>query len=638
MRVIATAGHVDHGKSTLIKALTGIDPDRLREEQERGMTIDLGFAWLRLPGGEEIGIVDVPGHQDFVRNMLAGVGGIDAVLLVVALDEGVMPQTREHLAILGLLGVEKGVVALTKRDLVDGDWAALVREDVRRALAATPLADAPFVEVSALARTGFDPLLATLERVLGTLTPRRDLARPRLPIDRAFTMSGFGTVVTGTLRDGEFALGDEVEVVPGGLRARVRGLQTHRQKIERAVPGSRVAMNLAGVDSSVVRRGIVVTRPGTLRPTSILTARVTVLADASRALEHDATVKVYVGTAEEVARVAVLSGEEIAPGAEGWTQLRLAEPIAALVGDRFVLRVPSPAETIGGGVIVDVSARRLRRRSETIISLERGASGDVDTRVLALLASAATRAEVALRLDVPAAEIDAALARLVEGGALVELEPFLLARDRFDDLRNRATDALASYHARHPLRRGMPKEELRMWLHVEAKLWPPLVRRLAMDAVVTDHVAALALPEHRVELPPEVARAWREARERLRANEAQPPSVQELGLDGEAVAALAERGELVKLGLDLVLLPETARRFGEAVIAEAASAGRVSVARARDLTGSSRKYVLPLLQFLDDAGATRRSGDERILAVPAAEARTRLATALGRTAAGEPSR
>ncbi len=628
MRVIASAGHVDHGKSTLIKALTGIDPDRLREERERGMTIDLGFAWLRLPAGEEVGIVDVPGHQDFVRNMLAGVGGIDAVLVVVALDEGVMPQTREHLAILRLLGVEKGVVALTKRDLVDADWASLVREDVRRALAGTPLSDAPLAEVSAVKGTGFEELLATLEGVLGSLTPRRDLGRPRLPIDRAFTISGFGTVVTGTLRDGEFALGDEVEVVPGGLRGRVRGLQTHRQKIGRAIPGSRVAMNLAGVEVSAVRRGMVVARPGTLRPTSILTARLTVLADVSRALEHDATVKVYAGTAEEVARVAVLSGDEIAPGNEGWAQLRLAGPIAALVGDRFVLRVPSPAETIGGGVIVDVSARRLRRRPETILSLERAASGDVPSRVGALLAAPATREEVARRLDLPPGEVAHAITRLVALGEIVELDPFLLSRLGYEELARRSGEAVGAYHTRYPLRRGMPKEELRDALHVEAKLWPPLLRRLVVDGVAADHGATVALPSHRVELPADVAPAWRAARERLAENEAQPPSTKELGLDAEVVAALAERGELVKLGPDLVLLPETVRRFGDAIIAEVASAGRVSVARARDLMGSSRKYVLPLLQFLDDAGATRRSGEERILAVPPADASARLATAV----------
>src|SRR5438094_919085 len=267
-RVIATAGHVDHGKSTLIKALTGIDPDRLPEERERGMTIDLGFAWLSLPERGEVGIVDVPGHQDFIRNMLAGVGPVDAVLLVVALDEGVMPQTREHLAILGVLGVDRGVVALTKRDLVDDEWASLARADVSATLQGTRLASAPMIEVSATAKTGLVELVDALDRVLATAPARRDLGRPRLGIDRAFTLTGFGTVVTGTLVDGSFATGDEIEILPTGQRARIRGIQTHKRSLDVASPGSRVALNLTGVEKDELERGMVVVRPGTLAPVS----------------------------------------------------------------------------------------------------------------------------------------------------------------------------------------------------------------------------------------------------------------------------------------------------------------------------------------------------------------------------------
>src|ERR671934_28721 len=396
MRVVATAGHVDHGKSTLIRALTGIDPDRLQEERERGMTIDLGFAWLRLPGGEEIGIVDVPGHQDFVRNMLAGVGGIDAVLLVVALDEGVMPQTREHLAILELLGVTRGVVALTKRDLVDDELAALARDDVRKTLSSTPLADAPLVEVSALTGAGLDALVASLERVLGTLEPRRDLGRPRLPVDRAFTMPGFGAVVTGTLRDG-------------------------------------------------------------------------------------------------------------------------------FVGDRFVLRVPSPPETIGGGTITAVDARRLRRTPDTIAALDRGAAGSGDAAIVAQLAAPATRTELARRVTLPPDELAARVDALVEDGAVVALDPFLVARDRYDEIASRARAALESFHRAHPLRAGMPKEELRNALRLEAKLWTPALQRLVADGRVVDRGALVAAPQHRVLLPPPVERAWQDARGRPAAGEAQPP-------------------------------------------------------------------------------------------------------------------
>ena len=631
MRVVATAGHVDHGKSTLIRALTGIDPDRLQEERERGMTIDLGFAWLRLPGGEEIGIVDVPGHQDFVRNMLAGVGGIDAVLLVVALDEGVMPQTREHLAILELLGVERGVVALTKRDLVDDDLATLARDDVRKALSATPLAAAPLVEVSATTKIGLDDLVDRLQAVLGDMEPRRDLGRPRLPIDRAFTMPGFGAVVTGTLRDGYFAVGEEVEIVPGGQRARLRGLQTHRHKIERAVSGSRVALNLAGVDAASLRRGMVAVRPGTLRATSLLTARVTVLRETSRPLTHDATVKLHLGTAEVVAGVSVLDGTALAAGESGWAQLRLAEPVAALAGDRFVLRYPSPAETIGGGTVADASARRLRRRAETVAALERNASGGADEHIVSLLTMPITRAELARRLELSPADLAARIERLLVADRILALDPFLLSRDRYAQLVSGAIAAADAYHAAHPLRAGMPKEELRSALRLETKVWTPLLQRLLADEALVDRGAAIARPAHRVALGAAAEHVWTIARTKLAANETRPPSPDELGLDADTVIALAERGELVRLAPDLVLLPDSVRRLGLAIVDEAGATGRIAVSRARDVTRSSRKFVLPLLQYLDDLGITRRVGEERALVRSLSEARARLEQALTRS-------
>src|SRR5438552_14084080 len=369
IRVIATAGHVDHGKSTLITALTGIDPDRLNEERERGMTIDLGFAWLELPGGGDVGIADAPGHQDFIRNMLAGVGPVDAVLLVVALDEGVMPQTREHLAILRVLGVDRGVVALTKRDLVDDEWAALARADVGAALQGTPLAGTPMIEVSATAKTGLNELVASLDSVLRTAEARRDVGRPRLGIDRAFTLTGFGTVVTGTLVDGALATGEEIEILPRGQRARIRGIQTHKRALDSATPGSRVALNLVGVEKDELERGMVIARPGTLVPDSVLSARIESLASASEAIAHDEAVKVHAGTAEVMARVSLLEGATLDPGETGWAQLRLAAPVAVAVGQRFLIRRPSPPETLGGGTVADISGERMRRRREAVAVL-----------------------------------------------------------------------------------------------------------------------------------------------------------------------------------------------------------------------------------------------------------------------------
>ncbi|HAF12001.1 MAG TPA: selenocysteine-specific translation elongation factor [Chloroflexi bacterium] len=616
IRVVGTAGHVDHGKSTLIRALTGIDPDRLREEQERGMTIDLGFAWLTLPGGADVGIVDVPGHQDFIRNMLAGIGGIDAVVLVVAADEGVMPQTREHLAILELLGVDRGVVALSKRDLVDDEWVALVRAEVRAALGRTPLADAPILEVSATTRRGLDELLASLESVLGAAPPRRDLGRPRLPIDRAFTMTGFGTVVTGTLVDGSVRVGEEVEVVPGGLRGRIRGLQTHRRAIEIARAGSRVAANLAGIEKDALARGMVLVQPGALRPTSLLGVRLSVLAEVSGPLEHDDTVRVHAGTAEAIARVSVLEGRAIGPGETGWVQLRLVTPLAAAVGDRLVVRRPSPSETLGGGVIADTTGERTRTRADAVAALERRSAPSAADRLLASFDPPRTPAEAGERSGLDAAERDAAYAALVAEGRAVPLADAAISREAFETLATRVERTLAMAHRKAPLRVGASREEVRSALDLPPKRYAALVARLVADGRIAERGSALALPAHTPALTAEQEARWTGARAALARAPLQPPSAVTLrrdhGIDLEVLVALADRGDLIRVGTDGVFLPDAVERFGDAII-DALQDGPMTVAKARDLTGSSRKHVLPLLQFLDDHGLTRRVGDDRVL-------------------------
>jgi selenocysteine-specific elongation factor len=627
-RVVGTAGHVDHGKSTLITALTGTDPDRLREERERGMTIDLGFAWMTTGAGVEIGFVDVPGHQDFIRNMLAGVGSIDAVLLVIAADEGVRPQTREHLAILGLLGIERGVVALTKRDLVDDTWAELARGEVRAALADTALAEAPLVEVSATARTGLTELVAALEAVLGAAPRRRDSGRPRLPIDRAFTMAGFGTVVTGTLLDGELQVGEEIEVAPTGARARIRGLQTHRRALETAVPGSRVAVNLSGIDKDALARGMVLARPGTLSATTAMAARIAVLPGASAALAHDEEVKVHVGTAEVMAKVSVLEGDAIEAGSAAWTQLRLADPVAAAVGDRLVIRRPSPSETIGGGAIADLAPARARRRADTVAALERRAAPSALPRLLASLDVPRTGAEAGERSGLDAAERDAAVTEALASGEAVALADALVARPAFEAFATHVLRVCAQGHRRAPLRAGVPREEVRVAVALPPKRFAALVQRLVADHRLAERGAALALPEHRPQLSLAQEGAWVKARAALARDPTRPPSPAQLetdfGLDRELVAALGERGDLVRIGTEAVYLPDTVARFAEAVVTELAAARTITVARARDLTGSSRKHVLPLLQFLDDHGLTRRQGDDRILVLAPDDARARI--------------
>jgi selenocysteine-specific elongation factor len=641
IRVVGTAGHVDHGKSTLIRALTGIDPDRLREERERGMTIDLGFAWLTLPGGADVGIVDVPGHQDFIRNMLAGVGGIDAVVLVIAADEGVMPQTREHLAILELLGIERGVVALSKRDLVDDEWAALVRTDVRAALQRTPLADASIVEVSAMTRRGLDELLSALEAVLGAAPARRDLARPRLPIDRAFTMTGFGTVVTGTLVDGSLRVGDEIELVPGGLRGRIRGLQTHRRAIEVARPGSRVAANLTGIPKEAVDRGMVLAHPGTVAATSVIGTRLELLRDISGPLEHDDTVRVHAGTAETIARASVLERGAIGPAAAGWVQLRLATQLAVAVGDRLVVRRPSPSETLGGGSVADTSAERSRTRADALASLERRNAPSPADRLLASLDAPRTPAEAGERSGLDAAARDAALAALVADGRAIMLADAALSRDAYEALATRVERTIAMTHRKAPLRAGASREEVRSSLELGSKRYGALIARLVADGHVAERGTALALPTHRPSLSPEQEAKWSSARAALAREPLQPPSVttlqRELGIDVELLMALADRGDIVRVGEDGVFLPEAVERFGDVII-DALRDAPITVAKARDLTGSSRKHVLPLLQFLDDHGLTRRVGDDRVLINDPPTSQEQLRRAIHRAPAHEGER
>ena len=598
------------------------------------MTIDLGFAWLTLGGGGAVGIVDVPGHQDFIRNMLAGVGPVDAVLLVVALDEGVMPQTREHLAILGVLGVDRGVVALTKRDLVDDEWASLARADVSATLQGTRLASAPMIEVSAKAKTGLVELVDALDRVLATAPARRDLGRPRLGIDRAFTLTGFGTVVTGTLVDGSFATGDEIEILPTGQRARIRGIQTHKRSLDVASPGSRVALNLTGVEKDELERGMVVVRPGTLAPVSVVSARVEVLGSASEAIAHDEAVKVHAGTAEVMARVSLLEGATLEPGATGWAQLRLAEPLAVAVGDRFVIRRPSPPETLGGGAVADISGERMRRRREAVAVLERRSAPTPASRLLAALDVPRTLVEAGARAGLDASVRDAAARELVESGRAVALADALLARESFEALATRVERTLAATHRRSPLRAGAPREEVRSSVSLPPKRFNALVERLAADGRIAERGSALALPWHVPTLTSAQESAWARARAALAREPLQPPSPAQLeseyGLDRELVAALAERGDLVRIGTEAVFLPDAVARFAETVVSELAQTRTITVARARDLTGSSRKHVLPLLGFLDDRGLTRRSGDDRILVVPPEQARERVATLIDR--------
>ena len=497
MYTIGTAGHVDHGKSTLIQALTGIDPDRLREEKERGLTIDLGFAWLTLPSGKDISIVDVPGHERFIKNMLAGVGGIDAALLVIAADEGVMPQTCEHLDILDLLRVPAGILVLTRCDLVeDEDWLGLVEEDVRETVAGTVLADSPLVRVSAVTGDGLDPLGAALDELLADTAAKRDVGRPRLPIDRAFTLTGFGTIVTGTLLDGQLHTGDEVQVVPGNVTGRIRGLQSHKHKIEVALPGNRVAVNVGGVDVEDVYRGQVLSLPRVLNATRFADVRIRLLPSAVRSLEHGMVVTLHSGTMETLARVRLLDREEIPPGEDGLVQLLLVKPVSLSKGDLFIIRQLSPASTLGGGEILDPYPPRHRRFAEDVIqaldTLEKGSPDDVVLQAIRQR-EPCTRQDIAGALPQTAQDIDEAITRLLGASRAVDLGRFLYSAAGWAALTGRVTSLLQAFHTRYPLRIGQGKEEVRRSLGLESRRFGEIVQRLSADAVIGEKEGALHL-------------------------------------------------------------------------------------------------------------------------------------------------
>ncbi|MGB8214270.1 MAG: selenocysteine-specific translation elongation factor [Anaerolineales bacterium] len=620
MRVIGTAGHVDHGKSTLIAALTGINPDRLKEEQEREMTIDLGFAWLSLPGGEEIGIVDVPGHRDFIENMLAGIGGIDAALLVIAADEGVMPQTREHLAILDLLQIKNGIIVLTKIDLVDDPaWLGLIETDVRAAVHGTVLQDAPIRHVSSRTKEGLPELLQTLELLLKNTSPRPNSDRPRLPVDRVFSIAGFGTVVTGTLLDGQLAIGDEVEILPAGLRARIRGLQTHKKKATMTLPGSRLAVNLSGVDVEQIRRGEVVTHPGQYIPTERLDVHFRLLADASAPLHHHTEVKLFTGASETIAEVRLLGVDSLNPGEAGWLQLELRSPVVAVRGDHYILRRPSPGETLGGGIVVDPQPKQRHKRFDDSVlkaleSMAEGSPAEVLWQAAlalgpALIKDAITRS----RLDGPAAQ--AALKELLATSQVICLDDVLITAPQWLTLKESIIAALAAYHQTYPLRRGMPREELKSRQKLPPRLFNLVLHRLASEGSLSEASKWASLPGHTVRFSPFQQAKVDKLMEQFALAPYAPPSVKECQAQaGEDIfSALLEFGDLVAVSEEVVFLKPDYETMVQKIRLTIQQKGQVSLAEVRDLFQTSRKFVQPLLEHMDAIGVTVRNGDFRRL-------------------------
>ena len=619
MYVVGTAGHVDHGKSTLVQALTGIDPDRLREEKERGLTIELGFAWLTLPSGREVSIVDVPGHERFIKNMLAGVGAIDLAMLVVAANESVMPQTREHLAILDLLRVKRGLAVITKKDLVDEEMVELVMAEVEDVLEGTTLEGAPMVPVSAVSGDGLPELLGTLDELLEATETRKDSGRPRLSVDRTFTMPGFGTVVTGTLIDGSLSVGQEVEILPSGRVSRIRGLQSHRQKVETAAPGRRLAVNLSGVSHDDIERGEVLTIPRWLRPTIALDVRLQLLADAPRSLKHNRPVTFHSGSREATAKVRLLEVEEVQPGEETWAQLRLDSPMPLVKGDYFVIR--SSDATMGGGTVVEPHAKRHRRRHaptlERLEVMERGSEEDVLLQTLQSaepcdLRTLANRAGMA-QADVQALVEKLALERrsILLGSLDSATRALAFSAEGWASLSGRARGVLESYHRERPLRVGIQKEELRSRLNLTAQQFTLVMPRLVEDGVLSEDNNFLRLPHHSIELSDRQKTSIESYLASLRSNPYSPPT--DAALSDDLLNLLVDEGRVVKLNESVVYDAGAYEEMVAGIVSTIKEQGKINVGQVRDRFQTSRKYALSLLEHLDQQRVTRRVGDDRVL-------------------------
>ncbi len=626
--VVGTAGHIDHGKTSLVKALTGTDTDRLPEEKARGITIDLGFAFLEEPDGLTIEIVDVPGHERFIKNMLAGVGGIDVALLVIAADEGVMPQTREHLAICSLLQIQRGLVALTKTDLVEPDWLELVREDVATLARGTFLEGGPIVPVSSRTGKGVDELRATLGELARAVPARGTDQLPRLPIDRVFTIKGFGTVVTGTLVAGRLRVDDRVEVFPAGLQAKVRGVQTHGRPVTEATAGQRTAVNLQGVERASVERGNVLGLAGTLVPSVLMDATLELLGDAPRPLKTRDRVRVHTGTSEIMARVLLLEAPELVPGRRAFARFRLEAPLVAQPGDRFVIRSYSPMVTIGGGTLLDIAPPRFKLKGPAHLAhltvLAGGAPEAVVEEHIRHAGGGGVRvAALSGRVPFGPERLRALLGTLQGAGRVVAVDrDWFVHPESQTRLRALVLAALEQFHRAFPLRPGMSREELRGRAGAaDERVFGQLLEALAAEGVVRTERDKVRLAAHEVRLSPDQQKTVDRLEQDFLGAAAAPPSPEEAlaraGLTGdeehELFQLLVEGRKLVRVKESLYFHAQALESIQAKLVAMLRERKEIGPADIKDLLGISRKYAIPLLEFFDARRVTTRVGERRVL-------------------------
>lgn len=634
--ILGTAGHIDHGKTTLVKALTGIDTDRLKEEKERGITIELGFAYLDLPSGTRVGIVDVPGHERFVKNMVAGATGMDLVALVVAADEGIMPQTEEHLEICQLLGVKKGLVVLTKKDMVEEDWLELVKEETGDFLKDTFLEDAPIIPVSSVTGEGIDDLIKAIESLVEEVPERHPAGPYRLPVDRVFSSKGFGTVVTGTSISGEIRLGDEVFVYPRGKKGKLRGIQTHGKTVEVARPGLRTALNIQGIDREEIKRGDVVAIPNSLHPSYLLDLRFFHLKSAQRPLRYRSPVRFHAGTAEVMGRV-LMEGDEIRPGAEAFIQIKLEEPVALLPGDHYVIRSYSPIRTIGGGIVLNpLPRRRKRTRPDLWKEMETLNRRDPQELICYHLEQSGIRGltlpELSIRTGLYGKGLEKTMDRLFGEKKAIKLQgggQRLMSGKLYREKMEKAVSVLSDFHKENPLVMGLSKEELKSRLFAsasgvstEARPFNMIIADLEKDGKIVLEKDMLRLSSHKIHLGEEIEEKKRKITGLYKRADLTPPSMEEAikksGLDGEIarnIFDLLERdGILVKLKEDIYFHASSLEKVKELVVSYLKKHGEMGVPEFRDILGGlSRKYMIPLLEYLDNQKITLRVGDKRKL-------------------------
>jgi len=629
--ILGTAGHIDHGKTSLIKALTGIDTDRLKEEKLRGITIELGFAWLDLPGGQRVGIVDVPGHEKFVKNMVAGASGIDLVALIIAADEGVMPQTREHLYICNLLGVKHGLTILTKIDTVDEEWLEMVTDDVHQFLNGTFLEDAPVALVSSVTGQGLSELVETLEALCKAVSERTSTGLFRLPVDRVFTMKGFGTVITGSLVSGKVRVGETIMIYPSGIQSKVRGIQVHGQTVDLATVSMRTAINLQGIDKSAIARGDVAGGVNTLKPSYMVDTLLEYLPSNEKPIKNRTKVRFHTGTSEILGNVILLDREELSAGETAVAQFRLDDPVAVVKDDRFVIRSYSPIRTIGGGQILNPVPRKHKRFKEPVVTGLRSLAESPDREIITYHIRESgilgvRFSELRVMTNLSGKDLENHLQRLLSQRAIAQVDRedrIFIHGSVFDGLRQKAIKVLESYHKDHPLKAGMSRQVLRSKLarSLSSKLFGVLIQDLTKSNTVIQEKEVVRLSGHRVALEADQEDVRHKIEQAYLESGLQPPYfrdlVASLGQNSahvkEILMHMLEEKTLVKVKEDLYFHGSAVDSLKNKLVSYLMTNTEITTPQFKEMTRVSRKYTIPLIEYFDSIKVTIRVGDVRRL-------------------------